>query len=168
MFSDISDRWLVLRCGTNATLKLVDALKSSGVDAWSPIRVVVRRAPRRLFKIKVEISTLPTFVFMPYSEMDKVLLLRQRCALPSFSFMKLMGIIVTVHKDELEFMQKVSWNNVKAKPIPIGSSVRFRSGSFAGIEGRVTDGDDKDCTVQLKGSDMIVKVPPFLLVKLQA
>ena len=164
----MSDKWFVLRCAANSTLKLVNALQGNGIDAWTPIRIITRRLPRRNSKAKKEISTLPTFVFMSDNSRPILDILRTTCYLPSFRYMKMLGMTVLVNDSEMEFMHRVSMDKTKVTTQPVGGMVRFRSGSFEGIEGIVTQSSDKECTVRIDGTNTLVKVPPFLLLKKHA
>lgn len=168
MNSCSDDKWVVLRCNSKLTLKLVEGLKAFAIDAWSPIKIVHRRVPRKNVREKIEVSTLSTFAFIPDHDRDSACLLSGRKGVPLFSLMKVFGYVVTVNKRELDFMQRVSWDNVKTKPHPIGCSVRFRSGSFEGIEGKVVSSSDKECSVEIKDTNVVVKIPPFLLVRMRA
>lgn len=160
--------WLVLRCNSGSTLKLVEALCGNGIDAWSPVQIVTSRLPRRNARVKKEVATLPSFVFIPEAYKDAAYNLCRRVRMPSFSVMKVMGVVVVVDAKELEFMHRVSWEKVRVLPPAIGEVVRFRSGSFEGVTGVVVESGMKDCCVELHGSGKIVKVPPFLLLKVQA
>jgi preprotein translocase subunit YajC len=91
-------RWCILRTGGPQTLKLVAALNSRGIPAWTPTATVRRKRPGNRHKIlplpkSIELSApiVPTFAFAPASALNELLAIRGEPinGLPPFSVLRI-------------------------------------------------------------------------------
>lgn len=160
------DFWLVARCGSGKTMRLVDGLNSAGVSAWTPMLSRIRRLPRSPSVGPVMVPILPSFVFVLERQGVFASDLAERRQVPSFSWMRFIRKIVCVSDGDLSPMRGMHLLETSLKPDApaLGQEVAFCSGGFEGMTGVVLKVGAKDCLVLINGGRGIkVSVPPFLL-----
>jgi hypothetical protein len=161
------DWWVSLRCASGKTTQLVEKLCFMGVEAWTPIKLVNRRVPRKRVKQKVVVPMLPSFVFIPAGSLDAAQEYADMRTCPAFNPMFFMGRLARFKGDQLLPM-RVLFNDVaneEEKFPDVGTTVTLRFGAFSGLRGTVVGRVKQQSLVELQGSSMVVKIAPFFLEK---
>lgn len=155
--------WLVLLCPSGRTLALAAALAPYG--AWTPTWRVTRQFPRSPAKRKVTEACIPGLVFIPSSmsyEIPPVPRIPVR-------FMRDHEYApIRVPDRQLSGLRKIADKPlVKASQLPKpGQRVRFVSGPWQGLIGRIVACTQRVATVAMEKSTQIWQAPPCMLLKI--
>ena len=117
------------------------------------------------------VPALPGFVFLPLVDMAPAATMRLCLACPGFSFMNINGTLIKFAERELvplrTFDHHVSTSQANPLP-PVGAWVVITSGSFQGLRGKVSSNTKRESWVRFEGFSTDIKIPPFLLSKIDA
>jgi hypothetical protein len=158
-----STQWHVLLCPSNLTMALAAALADRG--AWTPTWKRKRRMPRSPVSKIVTEACMPGMVFVPTFEAGDLPFV-PRCR---FKLMRNYDrTLVRVSDRSLEPLRRIDITPlVPAHRLPKpGSRVRFVSGPFQGLRGRVLSCSIRCAEVDVEGFAQPIKAPPSLLEKI--
>jgi hypothetical protein len=74
----MAEKWVILRCATRQTLRLAEAVRGEGVEAWTPTEVSRPKIPKRRARITLCEPILPRFVFADASCLLELLSMSHR------------------------------------------------------------------------------------------
>lgn len=132
-----------------------------------------RRFPRSSLSREVLLPCLPSFVFLAALDIIAACNARDAMGCPGFSLMNSYGVFVRIKDAQLEGLRKVGDLDPKRiNPVvmpAVGEVRKVLSGAFQGMVGKVTAHTHRHCLVRFEGTNFpVVKIPPFLLVDLEA
>ena len=173
-------RWLVLNCKSSDTMRLSRRLKRYG--AWTPIWKRKRRLPRSSEQKVIEQPAMPSFVFVPESQIHNLPRLpgtglyapwekdksdQASRSEPGIGFriMTLDGVWIRVSNAALAPLRKIDTqpqDPIKVLPA-IGAKVKFTSGPFEGLTGKLVYCTKRMASVKVEKFDNPVKVPPSIV-----
>jgi hypothetical protein len=151
----MAEKWVILRCATRQTLRLAEAVRGEGVEAWTPTEVSRPKIPKRRARITLCEPILPRFVFADASCLLELLSMSHR-PLAGFSVL-CDGSRYAVVKDKALDPLRVEENrrerqrlrNLKAQPFPRGKRVAMPKGAWEGLTGIVERSTGKVTKVDL-------------------
>jgi hypothetical protein len=150
--------WLVLRCSPGRTMALAAALRDRG--AWTPTWT-----RRRIIKgkhLNVTEACIPGFVFAPVAHYFDL----RDMPLARFTFMRdHEGKPTRVRDGQLNPLRKIADKPlIPASQLPRpGAMVRFTSGPFEGMRGKVINCTIRAARVAIHGIHNPVQMPPSIL-----
>lgn len=167
--------WMVLRCSPARTIPLANALAWLG--AWTPTWTRRRRLPRSPVTRPMTEACIPTFVFLPVSQMpglprsgEIIGQRNDRRMVPAYHVMFFDGALVRIADHELNHLRKVADKPV----VPVtqlpraGRSYRIQGLGFDGLKGTVLSCTPTKCFVEVKGFAHPLQIPPSLLEQSEA
>jgi transcription antitermination factor NusG len=156
--------WCILRTNSSRTLSLATSLTAAGIEAWTPIRVELRRVPRRKARQEKITALIPRYVFARAAYLPS--LLETYHAHPTFSLFWDEHGPALVSDEQLEPLrteESRSRPKQRARTYERGEKVCITEGSFAGMKGIVEkDGDHRFTSVSFTRSRP-VKIGTYLL-----
>jgi transcription antitermination factor NusG len=170
-----SDKWCILRTAGGSTLRLAESLRTSGIEAWTPTEVQMRRIPRSRSRRERTVAILPTFVFARARHILDLRALAKATvkAQPDFSVFVYKGGERAVADRDLEPLREVERKAARrtrkvekpgeADPYPVGTGVRLDTTAFAGMAGVVEKSDRKLTIVCFPNSVASVTIPTSIL-----
>lgn len=167
--------WCILRTAGPRTLPLVRSLQGAGVEAWTPVREVVRRLPRSQDRKTINAPLIPTFVFARARHLADLLgwMSDPRSPHPSFSIFRHIGRIPLIDDremrslrdadDEAKRRERERQAEIKSRRryFPVGEPVRVTDGAFHGLTGTVLECDGKAALIAFK--TLHITIASFLL-----
>lgn len=132
-----SDIWSVLRCAGKETLTLADKLRDNGVEVFAPKHTVRVRLPRSHKYVMKDYPVLPSFLFLPCSQLALALQTVDRDA----GQMIIRGEFVTITEIEVDHMRQEIQRRLpnpkpkvkRAKPIVTGPPPEFKAGELVEV-----------------------------------
>ncbi len=164
----VGNEWVILRTSGARTLLLADSLNAHGVGAWTPVKIVRKRALRgKRSAAERPASIMPTFVFAPASALPELYPLAKSpiSPHPPFSVFKFDGRIPLVADGEIERLKTEERRAIPKAKLPSfarGQAVRVPEGSFAGMTGEV-EHSEGSYTLVCFGGRMRVKIATSIL-----
>lgn len=166
---DVADEWwTALRCSGAKTTQLVRKLVENKIEAWTPVRISMRRLPRKNVKQEVVVPMLPSFVFVRVDDLVASIWLSECRMCPAFTPMTFMGKLAQFKGRQLLPMKVLYDDNplgVENELPSVGSVVVLRFGMFSGLRGIVRGYAKKQCLVEIDNNGINVKISPFFLEK---
>lgn len=161
------DWWVSLRCAGSKTTRLVERLQDKGIAAWTPVKLVNRRVPRKQVKQKVIVPMLPSYVFIPSVSLGLAMEYADIRQCPEFSPMIFMGRLAQFRGEQLLPMRILYDDapSIEEKFPDPGCYVTLRFGAFSGLKGIVRGRVKQQSLVEMVGSSMVIKISPFFLEK---
>lgn len=164
--------WAVLRCASSVTMKLQEQLMARG--AWTPMMSVELRGRHVRARKTVLRPLLPSFVFVPISELGWALKDNLTSTVKVRPF-KISGVVVGIADQQLQPLREIELklqgglplHRATCEVLPIGSIVKVLDGPFCGKLGIVESWNCGYCSVGFKFSTARYMVPPFLLHKVE-
>jgi hypothetical protein len=158
--------WGALRCHSTQTLQLADSLAERGLCGWTP-RVPVRRRLPRQRKVETKIvAVLPSFVFVPFEQLERALDLGLTGTVPRsrpFTFNDSRPVLPRAQLDGLRLIEHKRADLRRApSQFRTGETVRLIYGHLHGQQATVVKRKGRDrWIVEVNGASL--SVPGFLL-----
>lgn len=158
--------WCILRTSARSTLRLAEAIRKEGIEAWTPSEVSKPRIPKRRARITLQEPILPRFVFADASRLADVLALSHR-PFSGFTVMKLGAGHAVARESSLKWLreeeaererkrliaidkEKREARRKSGSPLDIGSLVEMpKGGSWEGLSGVVERSDNRRTVIDL-------------------
>lgn len=136
--------WCILRTKGSSTLRLARSLNDSGIEAWTPTELRVKRDPKTRARSETIIAVMPTWVFarerfLPDLAAEAKL---PKSLHPDFSVFRYLDRFPIVRDRELNALRIIERKAaLKAAPVvfPVGHSIRIPDGPFQGLTGEVVE-----------------------------
>lgn len=173
--------WVVLQMAGADTLRVVEALTSHGLGAWTPVKWSTARKPVTRSRYDKPHPVMPGYVFGDVGHVDQFYRLSglRRRDIPRFWFLEseLAGCTPLIADHELEGLRREEARlraifdaekrkGIKPPTFETGASVRMEDGAYAGLSGEVKGKCGKDSTwVSIPGFAGLVKVASLLLLE---
>lgn len=176
-----NDRWCILRTAGPRTLLLWRSLVDAGIDAWTPVFVERRRAPRSKVVKETDTAGMPTFVFVRQqhrADLARLLLPHALNPHPPFSLFRYFGKVVTIRDRELHRLREIETERdrrakarqaserkrlkLHAEPFEAGDRVRLETGMFGGLDA-VIEASDGRHTMVVFGAKLRVEIETLQL-----
>ncbi len=136
--SDSEYRWFAVRTKFRHEKALALQLEKTGVQAYVPIRIVIRKYMRK--KREVEMPLIHSFVFVRIvmAQYQQVL----KCEYVG-SFLKFGNDILSIPEEQMDFLERVCNPEIEveidAKKLKTGLKVELTDGVFSGQNGILTE-----------------------------
>jgi hypothetical protein len=154
--------WTILRCHSNVTISLVNALLEGQAVAWTPIEVKQVRLPRKRIYVTTERPLLPSLVFLHYKDLGRAKHLLEYRQVPKFKVFMMNGQEALVEDYELQELRDYD------PEIKQGDLCVVSSGSFVDRKCTILVPLGKYCIVRFQDAKIEVKISTFLLRRIQA
>lgn len=178
--------WCILRTASASTLRLVEALRNGGYDAWTPVEMVDKRARKVEKRAIVPSPLMPTFVFaqadrlrdlaalarspaQTYQVWDATLRRMVTKGWPFFSILRSAGEFALIPDRALNPLRLAEQRQKPTETVRTfqpGEVVRMTDGGFAGLSGVVVETVRKSTVVRFGDPGMLVKVETWVLAAL--
>ena len=156
--------WCILQTTSARTLGLANSLTAAGIEAWTPVRIELRRVPRRKARQEKLTPLTPRYVFARASHLVDIL--DTYHAHPTFRMFLDESGPVLIPDNQLEPLrteESRSRPKQRARTYGKGEQVCITEGSFAGMRGTVEkDGDHRFTSVTF-GPGRAVKIGTYIL-----
>lgn len=164
--------WCILTTAGVRTIPLARSLAASGIEAWTPTRMMRRqgRGKQRKQVVEVELPITPTFVFVRASSMPDIfrILRLPTSPHPSFRIMR--------HGDRIPEVRDSGLNSLRAaedrfrqsalksvrRHVKPGTQIKLKKGAFAGMTGIVEASTGKEAKVNF-GGGFTVSIASYLI-----
>lgn len=156
--------WCILRTNSSRTLNLAISLTAAGIEAWTPVRIELRRVPRRKARQEKITPLIPRYVFARASHLPD--LFETHHAHPTFSLLHDENGPALVSDNELEPLrteESRSRPKQRARTFGQGENVCITEGSFAGMRGIVEKDGDHKFTMVSFSQGRPVKIGTYIL-----
>jgi transcription antitermination factor NusG len=166
--AQVEKDWLVIYTIPKNENKVYSELLKRGIDAYLPMRSVVRQWSDR--KKKIQVPLLPNYVFLKPSRQKMWSVVGITGVVRYVSFE---GKPAIVRQKEIDVIKKIQQSNYTVhddEKCAIGDRMRITAGPLAGLEGVLYQkkGGDRFC-IELESisKSIAVEVPTHLLVKVR-
>lgn len=157
--------WTVLRCGSSKTLLIAKRLADYG--AWTPIWQRKRRKPRSHKIVDLELPAIPSFVFIPTADVDSL----PPVAGAPYKPMRIDGCIVRIADLDLAHLRRIDEASKAKQPkkkFGIGQRIKFHSGPFTGLKGKVVYQASRFVTCMIEGFSQPIQIASCALDEIAA
>ena len=164
----MADKWVILRCSARLTLRVAEAVRSEGIEAWTPTEVLRPKIPKRRARVTLCEPILPRFVFADAERLLELLAMSHR-PLATFTVMcdgtryaAVKDAALNALRVEEARRERQRLRNAKAQPLQRGRRVAMPKGAWEGLTGIVERSNEKVTKVDL--GRFTVDVDTWLLV----
>jgi hypothetical protein len=168
--------WVLLRCASSETLRLVESLNEFGIKAWSPIGQKRGRKPRSRSYYDKTFPLTSSYVFAADSELLDLEMLSSRPlkGMPIFSVFYHAGIVPKIKDCQLNSLRAEEQRlkdayrlevekGLRRKKFDRKAAVKFTDGAFGGLVGEVVEHTGTFALVSVDGFALPIKVSEALL-----
>jgi hypothetical protein len=168
--------WVVLRCASADTFKLVESLVKFGIAAWSPTGYKRGRKPRSRSYYDKVYPLVSTYVFASAIDLLDLKRLADRPAkdMPVFTVFHHCGGVPEIADRQLDalryeeerlkaiYLRQLAKARRKTK-FKIDYRVKFNEGAFAGLSGKVVEHKGAFALVSIDGFELPIRVAEALI-----
>lgn len=161
--------WGVMKTYSGATLNVAEELRGFGFEVYAPMQLVRRRIPRTMKFHWVKIPALPSFLFVPFPQVQgaevatrgnarQIYFNSQAMIVPVGQILEMDNQINGEGKSEVHL----------PKPLELGCKARFTSGPLSSLPGVIISIAGDRIGIDLGGILGRVEVSAFLLERFEA
>jgi len=146
--------WYVVCTKPNSEIKVANALKAIGINAYCPVLKYIKQYSDR--KKKVEKPVLTSYVLVNISEKDRVKVF----SIPGvLRYLFWLGKPAQVRNEEIEILQNElnGYSNIPCRSnLNIGSNFTLPFGPFKGLKGEILNISNNKLKLELKSIGMLL------------
>ncbi len=159
----MNDKWCILRTSGPRTLAVAGSLKQSGLDAWTPVDMTIKRVGKARERHEKPVAIMPTYVFANALHLGYLLDTAQAedSPHPQFSVFHFHDAIPLIEGRELSHLRHIEHKAAITRGairFTQGERVTVPDGGFQGLTGEVVKTGGKYTLVAFPGFRIPVQV----------